>query len=396
MKVAVLSECAMANTHGTGALLLRLFQNSGTPFVHLFLQTMGFGLSECPASHLLAHLPKQSSRSQFFAHRALRAVGLSLWRKDEINRRVFARFRRAKDITADVAYVVVSRESHARRFRSVLRELNCPYVVHVMDIYHETGLDPDTMPGFRSLFQGAHSNLALTDAIRNEIVKFDSRDVSIVPVWQMRNPYVPTPPGNQKPLVIVMIGRPYQQGMRLLEKAWPQLLDRFGPLELAYIGAHQSALPVSMRAYVRDYGYVTDQDEFSRLLSAAHLAFLSGPSELDCFGKFSFPSRCSDYLMAGLPVIACVVPGSATERFLQPLSPGCVRFAQSEVEIEQAVEGFTSSPEQWSRASEQARSYAREHLAIDTVREQILVELHGALQMSTARRTIEVYESLAA
>lgn len=382
MKVAVLSECAMANTHGTGALLLRLFHNSGAPFVHLYLQAMGFGLSECPDSYPLFHFPKRSYRCQRFAHRFLRMIGLSFWRKQTINRRVFSRLRRENGIAADVAYVVVAHENHAQRLHSILRELKCPYVVHVMDIYHEEGLDPNTMPGFRLLLRGAHANLALTDAIRDEIAKFDSRPVRIVPVGQDRNPYQARPPENQKPLVMTMMGRPYQQGTLLLEKAWPQLLQRFGSLELAYIGAHARALPPSMRAYVRDYGYVTDQDQVWRLLSGAHLAYLSGPSELDCFGKFSFPSRCSDYLMAGLPVVAGVAPGSATERFLQPLSPGCVRFARSEVEILRAVEGLTSSPEQWKRASDQARDFAGERLAIETVREQILRELHEALRES--------------
>jgi hypothetical protein len=132
---------------------------------------------------------------------------------------------------------------------------------------------------------------------------------------------------------------------------------------------------------------VTAGDELSRWLAESHLAFLSGPSDLDCFGKFSFPSRCSDYLMAGLPVVACVAAGSATERFLQPLSPGCVRLARTESEIERAVESLTASPERWVLASEQARSYARKHLSIETVREQVMSALRGALgQSKTAMR----------
>ncbi len=376
----------MTRTHGTGALLLRLFHHSSTPFIHLYLQAAGFGLSECANSYPVFHLPKWDCRYQRFARRCLRLMGLSLWRGRSLNRRVFSRFRRAKGISADVAYVVVAREEHALMFRSILSELNCPYVVHVMDIYHDMGFDPAGMPGFQGLFRDAHSNLALTDAIRDEIAKFDARKVRIVPVGQKQNPYQASPPVAKKPLVMVMIGRPYLQGADLLAKAWPRLLDQFGGIELTYIGAHAKALPVSMRAYMRDYGYVTDQDQYDRLLAGAHLAYLSGPSDLDCFGKFSFPSRCSDYLMAGLPMVACVASGSATERFLRPLSPGCVRFARSELEIIRAIEGLVATPEQWKCASEQARNYAREHLAIEKVREQVLTALRAALGKSDGPR----------
>src|SRR5437016_12309128 len=138
-----------------------------------------------------------------------------------------------------------------------------------------------------------------------------------------------------------------------------------------------------MKAYVHDYGRLTDPDQCQRCLANAHLAYLSGPSELDRFGKFSFPSRCSDYLMAGLPIVACVPPGSAAERFLQPLSPGCVRFVQSEIEISEAIESFTTTAERWSRASERARQYAVEHLDIEDVRDQVFTVLRAAVQKRT-------------
>jgi hypothetical protein len=317
---------------------------------------------------------------QLLAHRLLRLAGQSLWRRDKINRRVFARFRRRNRIDAQVVYVVVSDERHARKFRSLLQQFNCPYVVHIMDIYHEHGLDPETMTGFCSLFRDSSSNLALTDPIRNEIAKFDPRPVKVVHVGQEINPYKAQPPEKRKPLNIIMIGRPYHRGMTLLDKTWPRLCARFGSLELVYVGAHANALPPSVKAYVTDHGYLTDQDHLKRALAGAHLAYLSGPSELDRFGKFSFPSRCSDYLMAGLPILACVPKGSATEQFLRPLSPDCVCFVQSENDIIRSIESFTATAEHWRQGSERARAYAEKHLNIETIRQQVLSELRAAVR----------------
>jgi hypothetical protein len=128
----------------------------------------------------------------------------------------------------------------------------------------------------------------------------------------------------------------------------------------------------------RNVGFLQSEDDYQHFLATAHLAFLTGPDADNMHGKWSFPSRTVDHLMAGLPVLACVPAGSATEKILNPIHPQAVAFTRSVSDITEAINRFTAGKEAWAFASRTARSFVEKTMSIDFVREKVFEALKSA------------------
>jgi hypothetical protein len=272
--------------------------------------------------------------------------------------------------------VIAAHEEHALKMSSLLRVLGCPYVVHIMDIYHHEGLDPARMPGFRDLLGGATARLAISDAIADEIARFGGPPAQVIPIGQEVSKQVAAPPVPGQPLRLVMVGKPYAEGMAVFRAAWDELLRRFPDVEICYAGQHVLEFPEHIRARLKTSAYLARAD-YEALLARCHVAFLSGPLDLDRFGKFSIASRIADYLMAGLPVVGCVGDGTAMQRFLQPIVPRAVRFARTPDELLDGLAAFRD-PARWRDAHEVGRAFAVAHLDIRQVRRLVRDTLTAA------------------
>ncbi len=124
--------------------------------------------------------------------------------------------------------------------------------------------------------------------------------------------------------------------------------------------------------------------DYEALLARCHVAFLSGPLELDRFGKFSIPSRIADYLGVGLPVLACVGEGTAMQRFLQPLVPDAVRYTRTPEALLAALADFRE-PAAWDRAHQVGRAFAVANLDIRRVRSLVRDTLAGVWEATSGR-----------
>lgn len=375
MRVAIITECALSRAHGTGAQVLRLFEGSDADVRHYYFSADYAGLSECAKSHRLQD-PSWRWRGKKIAMRVERGLGLSWWDGTTIRADRFRKLLAANGHAADVAYVVVACERDARRAASLLESLSCPYVVHVMDLYHRDGLCPREMPGFGQLVAGASSVLALNEAIAAEVAKFHPSCLRTVPFGHTVTSALAR--AADRPVRVVMAGKPYPAGTDLIARAWPDVLRQFPRAELAYVGQHASSLPRSLRRNVRNYGYVPDDSAFQRVLLESHVAYLSGPSEDDHFARYSVPSRTSDYLMAGLPTLACVAPESATGKFLAPLVPHAVRLVRSAEQVADGLRAFAGDAGSWRAASGAARAFAVSRLSMDAARGEVLAALATA------------------
>jgi len=369
LRVAIVTECALSRKHGTGAQLLQLVDGAPFDFFHLYLTGEYAGLSECANSFRLED-PRYRGRGKRFVAPLERALGINWWNGDRIQPQKLRGLISRHRLSCDVAYVLVGSEQQAARAGSILGVLDCPYVLHVMDIYHGDGLSREATPAFARLAENAASLIAISEPIAAELKKFRPGAVEIMPIVHRATEVRATHAANGTVRVLLM-GKPYARGTELLAAAWDGISQRIPGIELAYVGQQAHGLPPGLQRIVRDLGYVSEAGELERLLSGCHLAFLPGPSEPDHFTRFSIPSRISDYLMAGLPIVATVGAGSATERFLGPLIPASVAAVSSPEQIVAAMEHFAGNPEHWLAASAAARKFAVEHLSVGAIRERL-------------------------
>jgi len=246
-------------------------------------------------------------------------------------------------------------------------------------VLHEHGLDPVFMPATGELIKGASGLLSLLPSITVEMRKFSNAPIEVIPIGKPLGSQIAAPPGNGDPIRIIIGGRPYRGGCELLAKVWPDVKHNCRKVELNYVGAHYRDIPTELMPECRNAGFIGNEDDFQRLLATAHLAFLSGPDAGDMYGRWSFPSRTVDYLMAGLPVLACVSAGSATEDVLKPISPEAVAFTRSESDIIEAINRFTADKESWGAASRTARSFAEKTMSLDSVRDKVFKALEAAM-----------------
>lgn len=378
MNIGILTRDALTPKHGTGAQLLRLLQGADVSFFHLYWWWGHGGESERqPSFRLIA--PNWMAKKGLF--RVFSALGVTWWKGTQINRAKLHQLRQSEKLQCDVIYALVGDELSAQQALSIAREFDCPYVVHLMDLY-EDHLDPNTMPGMKQLLAGASSVLVITEPLEREICKFAPRDVRRVFIGQDTD--VPQAAlASSEALRILLSGRVYASGLTLLEAALPQIQRDFPQARFQYVGPEWEKFPASLHSAVQNLGFVSD-NEYRQIIANAHLAYLMGPLETDWLGKYSFPSRTSDYLMAGVPVLGCVGAGTATESVLMPLVPHAVRFTRTPDEICAAIAAFIESPSAWSAASAAARAFALEHLSLDTVRGQWFAALRDA---TDSRRT---------
>jgi glycosyltransferase involved in cell wall biosynthesis len=382
VNVCIITGPALARTHGTGAQLLRLFGGTDVRFFHLYWNSRPFGRSEHPRSYALENRAWTLPRGGRLARALGRRLGILWWSRNDVDARKLARLRARADLRADVAYVIVASEAECERARSLLARLGCPYVVHLMDVEHPQGLDPTTMPAYRGLLERASAVLVLNDAMAREAARFQVRDLRVVAFSCEVTPRVARPPEPGSPLRLLVAGSVQQHGpgLRLLAQAWPRILARHPAARVVYVGADQAEMTTpDLRDIVDNRGYITSADEYQRIVESCHVGYLPGPSTMNALGRFSVPSRTADFLMSGLPIVACVAAGSATETFLQPLAATCVRIARTDDAIVEGVHGFTRSADDWQAASRQAREFAVANLSTTSVRAKVFDALARAV-----------------
>lgn len=376
MTVAILTQCALTPTDGTGAQLLLMFHNRpDVEYIHFYLTHEYGGVSKVPRSYRLDNY-RYTGRGKIKLMPVLGWLGLHWWKGTQLAKAKFASLRRRHHLKPDVAYVFVTDESTSAKFNAVLAELKVPYVAHSMDLYHDDGLNPATMPEMAKLLSGAAKVLAISEPIGQELAKFGVTPL-VLPFGKNPIEAAAKPPVAGRPFKILIAGRPYLGGLKLLADAWPGLKQRFPNLQIVATGGQTRVIPEMLRADTDDRGFVADDRAYHALLADCHVGFLSGPNELDRFGRYSIPSRSGDFLMAGLPIVGVVPQGSATEIFMRPLMPQTARLASTPAELTDALAAF-SDPSTWTTASEQGRAFARRELAVDYVRGEILSVLRSA------------------
>jgi hypothetical protein len=208
--------------------------------------------------------------------------------------------------------------------------------------------------------------------------KLTDAPIEEVPIGKTVTPWIAKPPAPGSPIRIVTGGRPYEGGCQLLASAWESIRKSNPNIELISLGPHFADLPGKLKSVCRDAGFIDSEESFRRFLSECHLAFVSGPDQPNFHGRWSFPSRTVDYLMAGLPIVACLAPEMAAEQVLRPITPQSVALVHNESEIVQGITRLTAAPDAWSTASRAARELAETRMSIEIVRSKVIQTLQAA------------------
>jgi hypothetical protein len=385
MRVAVITGPALCSRHGTGVQILRTFDGAGVDLWHVFwLGTAGYR-SDLAESALLNTLPRlKRLRGGRVIEMIEQALGVAWWNGTSVNPGKLRRLVAARGWMCDAAYVCVASDDEAAEARSIVEVLGCPYVVHLMDLCHDGGIDPRTMPGYTGLLRGAAAVLAVSEPIQGEVLKVRTGGVELAGL--ARKPGTPAEEPRGKAgggIRIVMLGglgSPENPALAVLADGMEALRARRADVECIYMGQHYDLLPDRLKRLITYPGRVGLAD-FEARLPQCHIAYLPSPARLDCYGKYSPVSRLVDYFHAGLPVIYCIAPGSAPERVLGPLVPAGAMPARSGEEWARAVEHF-AQPANWRAASRAVRAYAEEHFAIDKLRAVVV----GALMRAAEHR----------
>ncbi len=367
----------MTAKHGSGSQILRMLDGAEISFFHIYWW-WGHGAESDrqPSFRLIA--PNWMAKKGLF--RLFSAFGMTWWKGEQINLAKLKALRAEHNLRCDVGYALISDETTAAKALSLVKAFDCPYVVHYMDLYMDS-LDPEQMPATQELLDGAVCVFAITEPLEREVAKFAPHDLRRIFIGQDTDVPQAQAPDPAKPLRVLLSGHIYESGLTLLASALPRIRQQFPQVELAYIGAEYEKFPKELHkelhSAVRNIGFVSDE-EYRQTLADTHIAYLMGPLDKDWLGKYSFPSRTSDYLMAGLPVLGCVGEGTATESVLLPLVPHAVRFTRTVDTLLEALAAFTASPAAWQEASSAARAYALEFMSLDKVRAQWLQALSDA------------------
>jgi hypothetical protein len=384
MRVAVIMGPALGSRHGTGVQVQRIFEGSGVDLWHLYwLGTAGYQ-SDLAESALLNTLPRlKRRRGGRVVEKVEELLGVAWWNGHQVNADKLRRLVADRGWTCDVAYVCVADDGEAAEAWSILKVLGCPYVVHLMDLCHDDGIDPATMPGYVGLLRGASSVLAIGEAMRDEVLKVRRDGVAMAGLGKELAARAQEPPGAEGPLRIVMLGglgSPENPALEVLADGLEALRARRAGVECVYMGQHYHFLSDRLKRLITYPGRV-DMKVFETMLPQFHLAYLPSPARLDCYGKYSFVSRLVDYCMAGLPLIYCIVAGSSPERTLAPLVPVGARPVHSGEEWAAAAEHF-AQPANWQAASRAVRDFAEEHFTIGRLRDDVLGTLRRAAEES--------------
>lgn len=350
-RIALITSTELARTHGTGGQLLLTFDQPGVEYHHFHWRNRHGPGSETDRSFLLTD---------------------SFWNGEQINSDQLQMFLHSRRLSFDAAHIVILQESEARRALSLVRGLNVPYTVHLMDLFHAEGITAEQTPAFHALLNGAADLMGLTPPLASAMQRATGHDVQMVGVGQAVTPHRASAPARPGPVRIVLTGRPYKRGCEMLARNLPMLRGYCPAFELLYIGAGYHDLPDALRPHVRNLGYFNSEATYRPALASAHLAILTGPSDSDCLAQYSFPSRVADLLMAGLPTAAILAEGCASQQILASLSPDAVAFVSEPVDLAYAIGRWTGSNRQWQAASDTARDFAVTHFDIHNVRRQIL------------------------
>jgi hypothetical protein len=273
-------------------------------------------------------------------------------------------------------HVVVYDETTARFAHLALKAAGSPaFTLHLMDLLLETDLTPSKTPHLCWLLAHTSAVAAVSERLLQKVRPQISGPSLVWPIPSGASHGIRSLPDPARPWQVLLGGALYTGKTGFLEStflpAWKKFQVSHPRSELVYVGKDFDGLPPAIRDNVRFLG-VFPPDKIGEVLRAAAIAVLPVLHEASTPWRYSVPARISDYLAAGLPVIAPRSEGTATEDFLLQVGSSAATLVTRQDEVLAALVRLHDAPEQWLSTSQAATAFAQEHLNLDTLRTRLL------------------------
>ncbi len=373
-----------APTNGHSVQMQRLFGPVQGSVIHLMWEAKEAGRKSVPAiintdDDIIWRRP--FGRIGRRLQRLLMLAGQSWWKSGRINSAKLTRALSRIPLQPQQAYINCGQEWDAERAYKLWEAVHRPaYVLHVVDIF-EQELSETRTPYFIRLIRNARHVLCLNRVIENEMNKAGAISTS---VFGLCSDVIPAPRNVPAgPFRMIISGALYKdrfgetKAMRLLREVWPGLARIFPGAELHYSGAASWGLPDELRSHARDHGLLSAK-AYLDLLNSCHLAYVPVSHASNTYGRYSLPSRIPDYLIAGLPVIACTTEGTGIYEFFQSTPLKCTRLVDDTNEFLAAAQEFAGDAERWKKASLTATAYSEGTFAVGRAQEKLFGYLNEA------------------
>lgn len=379
--VALITPCPMSYTNGIGVQLHTMVAEGFPPHHHFwFWGEWSIGVSSVSNSTELGRLYRLARGWPWRVGRGFitrLAQPFNPVHGGSLRKEPFRRTLSRLGKQFGFAYVTPIREEDALAMLGMVEELGCPYVVHIWDLcHHEPCINPQTMPSMTKLLRDAEAVYCLTREMEEWIAPVRSSDGLLS--FGRRPPaalaQAPLPNANLRLAVMGDMGI-YRSGINILQSAWPRIAALPQSWTLVYLGtvAQMQVISGIVGQRLEYHGFVSNEER-DRLLRSCHAAFLPGPCEdpqHEMLARFSVPSRTSDYLLHGLPVLANFHPASAARGFFTEVLGTGVRLVREADALVQELSDL-SRPATWREASNAALAFANARLDSRVLRDRIM------------------------
>lgn len=277
-------------------------------------------------------------------------------------------------------HVVVYSEETAGFARLALENAGLhTFTLHLMDLLLDEPIGPAATPHLCWLLNRTTNIATVSERLSAAIRPF----TTVAPlVWPIPSGFsavarsLPSP--SSRPWQVLLGGAMYAGKAGFLENvflpAWKRFQQTHPNTELVYMGKDIDGVPPAVRACIRPLG-VLPPDRFAETLSAASVALLPVLHEASTPWRYSVPARISDYLAAGLPVIAPQSEGTATHDFLLQVGQPAAALIARQEDVVAALIRLHDSPTDWLAASHAATAFAQNHLQLEKLRTELFAFL---------------------
>jgi hypothetical protein len=373
---ALIYHLSLGEMDGTSVVLRRLYTPVASDVQHIYFRTGRFPVPpDFPSEYVQGETAWRWRKGARMAQK--------LWRRfllpSRLQRSTWV--QKLKNAQAEKRltslHVIVYDETTAEYARLALQAAGSPsFTLHLMDLLLDAELSPHTTPHLCWLLSHTSALASVSQRLLEKVQPFISAPTLVwpIPTGIPANDRTP-PPTADRPWQVLMGGAMYAGKAGFLEQvflpAWKQFQQARPHTELVYIGKDIDGIPPSVRPYVRALG-VIPHDKVGDVLRAASVALLPVLHEASTPWRYSVPARISDYLAAGLPVLAPHSEGTATHDFLlQVGSPAATLIARQE-DVLATLNHLHDSPADWLKASHAATAFARQQLDLNYLRPQLL------------------------
>jgi colanic acid biosynthesis glycosyl transferase WcaI len=257
------------------------------------------------------------------------------------------------------------------------RARRIPWVLHLQDILPDgataTGIldEGALVRAARRFEQAAYRSAARIAVISDTFAEnLTSKGVPAEKIERIYNPATRTAPNGSRPAgeideryVLTMGNVGHTQNLRVLTEAF-QDSPALAELDARFVMAGDGVAGEEVRAAIRSERVtitgVLDDERLERELRRASIAVISQAYD---GGDFNVPSKLSNFMAYGIPVVGSLRPDSEVARIVERSGAGWVTDARDPRQWVEQLAAAMRDPEERRRRGEAGRRFAAEHFA---------------------------------